>query len=140
MSYATRDDLLRCIDESVLTQLTDDRDAGVVDEDLVEAALVEASALVDGYVGSRYGLPLASAPQILRRFCADLAVCSLYERRIGLPEHWKERCKNAHRFLEQVAKGGIRLGVDDPAGTGPSDVMTVGANAPLFPRTELDRY
>ena len=140
MSYAAKADLLQSIDEAVLIQLTDDIDAGVVDDAVVEAALVEASALVDGYVGSRYALPLATTPDILRRFCVDLALCSLYERRVGLPDHWKERCKNAHRFLEQVAKGAIRLGVDDPAGTGPSDVMTVGANAPLFPRAELDRY
>jgi len=140
MRYADLNDILQRIDGDALIQLTDDTDTGAVDTAVVAGALDEASALIDGYVGSRYRLPLAGEHAILRRFCAELAVCSLYDRRQGRPEQWQERCKTAHRFLEQVAQGKIRLGVDDPAGTGPSDVVTVAAPEPLFPHRELDRY
>ena len=141
MSYATMADIEKWLDADELIQLTDDGDLGVVDTAVVDTALEYASAVIDGYVGTRYTLPLATVPAILVLYCADLAICGLYDRRdTGRPEHWLNRCKSADRFLEMVAAGKISLGVDDPDGTGASDKVEVSGPDQLFPHSELDKY
>ncbi len=141
MSYATITDIKKWLDEDELIQLTDDGDLGIVDTAVVDTALEYSDAVIDGYIGTRYTLPLANVPAVLVLYSVDLAICSLYDRRdTGRPEHWKDRCKNAARFLEMVAAGKISLGVDDPAGTGASDTVEVSGPEQLFPHSELDKY
>lgn len=141
MSYCTADDILKWIESSELVQLTDDGDLGVVNDTVVGNAIEYASAVIDGYLGARYTLPLATVPVILKTYCTDIAICALYDRRpAGRPEHWQDRCKNADRFLGLVAAGKISLGAADPAGTGESDTAVVDAADPIFSREELERY
>jgi len=141
MSYATVADIKKWLDEDELIQLTDDGDQGVIDEAVVTEAIAYAQDIIDGYLGTRYTLPLAQEPTILTRFCADLAVCALYDRRpTGRPEHWQKRCENSHRFLNLVATGKISLGVSDPEGSGSREQAKVDAPDRLFPHSELDKY
>ena len=141
MSYATADDIRKWLDEDELIQLTDDDDTGSVDAAVVQNALDYATAAVDGYVGTRYSLPLSVVPPILVYYCADLAICALYDRRdTGRPEHWQARCRNADRFLGMVAAGKISLGTADPAGTGAADKVDVAGPNQIFPHSELDKY
>ena len=63
-------------------------------------------------------MPLSPVPDIVRAYCADLAVYELYSRsQGGMPEDRRERYRDAIRFLERVAAGTISLGAQDPDGS-----------------------
>jgi len=141
VSYATIDDIRQWLDDDELIQLTDDNDTGAIDTGIVANAIAYADSVIDGYIGTRYKLPLATVPRILTNYCADIAICALYDRRpTGRPEHWRDRCRNADRFLSMVASGKISLGASDPEGTGPAGRVEVSGPDRVFPHTELDRY
>lgn len=113
-AYATVQDVRDRVDERTLESLTDDAGSGQVDDAVVQKALEDASGEIDGYLGARYALPLAPVPAIILAQCVALAVHQLYGRRRDVPDHVESRRREAIRFLEQVAKGGITLGATDP--------------------------
>lgn len=140
MSYATLTDIRKWLDEDVLIQLTDDGDAGVMDTEVIAAALADANAVVDGYLGARHALPLASPPAILAKLEADIAIVMLYNRRNGPPEHWQRQHDNAIAFLQKVNEGKITLGPSDPAGTGAADTVETSSEDAVFNRDTLGNY
>ena len=117
MSYSTKADILEQMDEDVLIQLTDDLDAGEVDEDMVTRAIDDADSEIDSYCGVRHVVPFVTVPNRVRKLSVDIAIYNLYARRKGAPEDRKARYENAIRFLKDVAKGIATLGEDDPDAT-----------------------
>jgi len=141
MSYATVTDLRQWIDEDILIQLTDDANTGSTDTDVVDTILAAASLQIDGYLGGRYSLPLATVPPILGKLCVDIAGWLLYARRnAGVPEHWQKLYDNAIAFLGKVAVGKITLGADDPIKAAGSDQATVTGEVRRFSRTGLEDW
>jgi len=116
LAYCTIDEISNQVEEARLVQLTDDEGTGAVAEDRITQAVADADNEIDGYLGLRMELPLASVPDSLRRISTDIAVYNLYSRRDRIPEHRAERYRNAVRFLEGVAAGKISLGSADPDG------------------------
>lgn len=131
MAYSTKDDILEQIDEDVLIQLTDDDDAGLVDDVIVAAAIAGADALIDGYCGKRYSVPFTTVPDLANKFSVDIAIYNLYGRRKGAPEDVRNRFKDAVDFLKGVASGANSLGENDPEGS--------TANAPEMATTNPER-
>jgi phage gp36-like protein len=120
VAYCTLAEIKAQIDERDLIMLTDDAAAGAVDEEIVAAAIADADEEIDGYVGSRHRVPLSPVPGIIRKQSVDIALYNLHARRKrDIPELRQKRYDNAIRFLEQVAKGTISLGVHDPEGNPP---------------------
>ena len=115
MAYSTKTDILEQLEEDVLIQLTDDDDAGVVDEDKVTRAIVDADAEIDSYCGTKYDVPFSTVPVMIRKISVDLSICNLYARRQGSPEDRKERCDEAISFLKDISKGIASLGGDGPS-------------------------
>lgn len=70
----------------------------------------EAASLVNGYLATRYALPLASVPGIVKGWCADITRYKLWDERA--PTEVKERYEAALKQLEQLAKGLIALPPD----------------------------
>lgn len=138
MSYADVHDITNQLDDVILVQLTDDKGTGYYDEDVVARAIEDADSEIDGYVGSRYPVPMSPVPPVLRKLSADIAIYNLYSRRQGAPEHRDRRYQDAVRFLESVAKGDVSLGATDPEGNPPAN------DAPRFssenPRREFSRH
>jgi phage gp36-like protein len=100
--------------------LTDDAGSGAVDTSVVDRAIADAGEEIDGYVGSRYPVPLAPVPGIIRKYAVDVAIYNLYSRRpMGAPEHRKARYDAAIKFLMAVGRGDLSLGVNDPGGNPP---------------------
>lgn len=114
MSYCTLDDIKEQIPEDELIQLTDDEDLGVVDTSVTDRAIADADAEIDGYCGKRYGVPISPTPAIIRKVSVDIAIYNLFSRRQGADEDRRTRYKDAIKFLENVAKGVVTLGADDP--------------------------
>lgn len=140
MPYATIADIRKWLDEDVLIQLTDDADTGATNTEVVAAALADANAVVDGYLGARHTLPLASPPAILIKLETDIAIVMLYNRRNGPPEHWQKQYDNAIAFLTRVNEGKITLGPSDPDGTGSADTAEVSKRDAIFTRDTLENW
>jgi phage gp36-like protein len=126
MAYCALTDILDQIDEAILIQLTDDENAGIVEESRVEKAIADADSEINGHIGARYSLPLPDpVPNIVRKFSVDVAIYNLYSRRQSImPDERRERYNAAIRFFEQVAAGKASLGESDPEGS------PAGTNAP----------
>lgn len=116
MSYASLNDLIDRAGPEEIRQIADrDRD-GTPDAAVIEAALLHADNMVNGYVGAKYTLPLASTPQILRSWATSIARYTLH--RNGAPEYVTADYKDAIAALKDVARGLVAL--PDAAGIEPT--------------------
>ena len=112
--YATRDMMVERFGEDELTELTDrDGSAGAIVDEVLNTALADATADIDGYLGGRYPLPLAVVPKMLNRHACDLARYYLYDNRLDKDHPAARRYAAAIRLLEQVAAGRVQLGLND---------------------------
>lgn len=141
MAYALTADLVARFGELEIVQLTDltNYPASVIDEDRVGTAIDDACALIDGYVGQVYRLPLAGcakpptlpggsveyvAPPTLLRIACDLARYYLHDDLAPENEVYR-RYKEALRELEAIAAGKAQLSC--PWGGSPGAL--IGADA-----------
>ncbi|MBZ4022194.1 hypothetical protein CKO11_06955 [Rhodobacter sp. TJ_12] len=137
MTYATLEDLIDRAGEAELRQIADrDRD-GVVDASVIAAALSNADDTINGYIGKKYALPLASVPPIVNGWAVGIARYTLH--RNGAPEHVAQDYKDAITALKDVSRGLITLPVDagaEPPVVSDATVMAVHP-APVFTPTKL---
>ena len=121
--YATVTMLAARMPEPQLLQLADDtrQAAGLGDPavtPVLEALLEQASREIDGWIGSRYSVPLQDPPELLRDVCARMALYHLYlrSRVAGKAEVMELRERDYARcveFLKSVAAGRASLGVPE---------------------------
>ena len=130
MTYATEADLVLRFGADEIAQISNTGLEGGVDNARVVQVLTDTDALINGYLVSRYAIPLSTVPEVLVPFACDIARCLLAR----LPtDEMKDRKKAALRWLELVAKGDLSLGVD-PEGQQPAE-SGGGAKAVGSPRT-----
>ena len=123
MPYATLANLIERFGELELTQLTDAASPGLIDEAVVTRALADAEAVVDGHLGGRYTLPLASVPPVLTGAVCDLARARLYKD--AMPEVVKQRHEDALKYLTLLGQGKITLGaVPEPVSTSDARIVS----------------
>lgn len=118
MAYVTLAQLIDRFGEQMLISLTDrGTDAlGVIDTDVVDRALAETDALIDGYLARRYALPLSVAQPMLVGVAGAITIYTLhiYEA----PPKIEADYKDAIRTLTAIAQGTITLtaaGVEPPS-------------------------
>lgn len=117
-AYATLSDLIERAGEDEILQVADrDRD-GVADPDVIENAIVTAGSEIEGYISTRYGLPLPAVPELIRTWAVSIARYHLHLN--GAPDHVVRDWKAAMDALRDVAAGKINLPFDD-ASQKPSD-------------------
>ncbi len=113
--YAQVDDFVVRIGEDESIELTDREMLGVVGEEVLLVALADSSSQIDGYLSGRYKLPLATVPQNLVRICCDLARYHLTSKSsVTMTEEVENRYKFCLKELEQISKGVVVLGLDEP--------------------------
>jgi len=113
--YITVSDL--GIPEEVLIRLTDDEGAGSVNTTRAEAAIASAQALVDAALTRLYDLPLADAPELIKKLTSDLTVYNMYLRLGSMPAEVRAAYADSVSVLDKIASGAlIPLGVS-PAQT-----------------------
>lgn len=112
MAYSSITDIIKAIPESNLIQLTDDANSGTVDNSIVDAAIAEADATINGFLQERYPVPLLPVPELIKSISVDLAVFKLYTRRFEMetPEGIRDRYKNAIKLLEMIQNGKVVIG------------------------------
>lgn len=72
-----------------------------------DRAEMSAAATIDGYIGARYGLPLAFVPELVKRWALDITRYALWEERS--PDEVRRRYDEALEQLLLLAKGMITL-------------------------------
>jgi phage gp36-like protein len=170
MSYVTLLQLAELPGALELSQVATDRHAaGIVDAQLMELTLTdgdrsaysaddiaaadqararivqasgESDALIDGYIGKRYRLPLplTQIPTILTTWARAITRYKLHGERISSEpsDPIVRDYKDALRFLQQVAEGKFSLGIEDPEaqGNGPGEVR-IDPGLKVFGREHL---
>ena len=110
MAYSSLTELQNRLSDAELVQLTDDAAQGVINPQVVAAAISEADGVIDSFLRGQTLVPLVNPPALIASISADLALYRLMARR-GLavaPEVLSLKDK-AFALLEQLAKGEIRL-------------------------------
>lgn len=136
--YASVDDFIQRVGEKQAIDLTDRDFLNEVNEEVLNQALVDSSSQIDGYLVSRYQLPLAKVPANLVRICCDLAryrLCGMSD--VTITDDVRERYEDAVAELKLLAKGITALGIEqglesDP--TGDMVVMFAHGNSRVFSR------
>ena len=113
MAYATLDNLLALLPEETLVKLSNDQGgANAVDTDNIDAAIVQADRVIDGYVGVQRTVPLDPVPGLIATISANLAIFNLYRRRNQVPEIWESQYKADLAVLTKISTGQISFGGD----------------------------
>ena len=103
------------------------------DADLFARAITDAGALIDGYLGGRYQLPLSSVPTLVTNLAQVIAIYMAHGS--VAPEKIRKDYDDALRQLQAIANGTMVLtGVDgvEAEGTESNEVLT---NEPARPLT-----
>lgn len=111
MAYCTLSDLTTRYGEREILQLSDRSNSGEIDTDVVNGAIVDASALIDGYLADGgYSLPLGSTPQVIRHHCCQIVRYLLYDDL--RPETVEDNWQSSIHYLERLADGRSKLSSD----------------------------
>lgn len=112
MGYATKQNMIDRFDQAELIQLTDRGTpaTGAIVDAVLNSALADADAEIDGYLVGSHALPLPSVPRNLVMLACDLARYKLYDDRAT--EHVRQRYDDAVKYLVRVGKGELALSLD----------------------------
>lgn len=112
--YLTAQDLEQAFSEKTLIELTNDSSRATdIDYERLTAAMQQATETVDGYLRSRYLLPLETVPTLVRHIALQIARYWLYSRRPEgkLPDNVKETYSQALKDLSAIQNGKLHLGL-----------------------------
>ena len=144
MSYSTKEEVREMLKDDALNAIIGDTfiEDPVEREELVapiiEGAIADADAEIDGYLAKRYAVPLSPAPKVINKFSKDIAVYNLFSR-IGIDERtYLNRYNAAIKFFELVADGKVSIGTeaDDPASAAATG-FSAKSNTRLFTRGSM---
>ena len=133
MTYATQAQLSDRYGDELLIRLTD-RGAtatGAIDTAVIDRALADTDATIDGYLAARYALPLAATPELI----VDLAqAIAIYKLHVFDPDPKIEAdYREAMKTLRDIGQGVVRLTVAgvDADGTGASGARITDRDRPF---------
>jgi phage gp36-like protein len=121
MAYTTLQALTDRFGERLLIDQTDRATpaAGVIDTEVVDRALADTDAVIDGYLAGRYRLPMDVTPPLVADLAASIAI---YKLHVYAPDpKIDEDYKQAMKMLGQIATGVVQLsvaGVEAPSSGG----------------------
>lgn len=145
--YCTAEEVLSMIKEDMRNVIIGDEyieDEQERDEKILilcESAVEDASAEIDGYLAKRYSVPFTKAPQVIHKFAKDIAVYNLVSRK-GIDESEREktylnRYNAAIKFLLEVAKGIISIGIEDESSQTAADGFKMNSSDRIFSRKSM---
>lgn len=135
MPYASLDLLIERYGERMLVQLTDRASpatGGVVAE-VVDRALADTDAAIDGRLLGRYRLPLAATPPLLVDLAIAIAIHKLHVSTV--PTKIEQDYRDAIATLNQIAKGEVKLPVAgiEPPSSGAAGVVAIDRERDFTP-------
>lgn len=109
---------------------------GAVDADLASDDLAAASAEIDGYLASRYAVPVTAGASLilLKNLCLDLASDLAWLRTSGteIPKDVTRRVDEARKRLKEYAEGSLRLPDAQENASGAGSAVIVKTSDPVF--------
>lgn len=133
MTYATLAGLLDRYGEAVIIGVTDRAEppAGVVDQGVVDRALVGTDAVIDASLAMRYRLPLTQVPPVVADIALSIAIYKLH--RFAVDQKIKDEYDQALKDLADIAAGRKKLDLAglEPASSGAGGVVTTDRVRPL---------
>lgn len=137
MAYCTVQELTDRYSARMLLDLSDRGAAPAeeIDATLIDRAIADADALIDGYLKVRYALPLASVPRLVKDLSIRISI--YYAHAHVASEKIREDYKDALRTLGEISRGLLQLDVDgiEPAPSGSAEVRTNEPERPLSAAT-----
>ena len=141
MAYCTAAEVLDMLKEDLLNVIIGDNYIENEDEriqaitPIVEQAIADADAEIDGYLAKRYKVPFEKTPQVINKFAKDIALYNMVSRK-GVDENDREktyltRYNAAIAFLTKVAEGRISIGVSE---NNTEDAARIGFSMSNSPR------
>lgn len=134
MAYCTLQELIDRYSRRMLVDASDRGDdaTGEIDEALIDRAIADADAAIDGFLKVRYRLPLTSVPDLVRDLSLQIAIYKAHAHVVT--DKIRDDYKYALKTLEQISQGTVRLDIEgaEPAASGASEVRT---NQPERPMT-----
>jgi phage gp36-like protein len=112
VAYCTQADLEATIGAERLAELSDfERAGGGVNAARVEAACVDASALIDSYAAKHFAVPFATPSAVIRRMAIRLALYDLIEQRPNGPTEAQLAEQTIRlQWLQELAAGKVHPG------------------------------
>lgn len=148
MGYSTRAEVREMIKDDALNAIIGDtfiEDPAKKEElagPVIDTAVRDADAEIDGYLAKRYPVPLSPVPKVINKFSKDIAVYNLFSR-IGIDEGtdqktYLNRYNAAVKFLTLVAEGKVSLGAEaEGPATAAAAGFTVKSSPRLFSRDRM---
>ena len=141
MAYCTAAEVLDMLKEDMLNVIIGDNYIENEDEriqaitPIVEQAIADADAEIDGYLAKRYKVPFEKTPQVINKFAKDIALYNMVSRK-GVDENDRDktyltRYNAAIAFLTKVAEGRISIGVSE---NNTEDAARIGFSMSNSPR------
>jgi phage gp36-like protein len=109
MLYCSKQGLIDRFSLNELIQLTDRDSLGIINDDVLNRAIEDASTEMDAYL-SRFNFTADTLPKSLKPLACDIARYRLYDE--APTEHVTNRYNNAIKFLKAVNKGEITIGTN----------------------------
>lgn len=114
MTYCTRADLEARFGAREIADLLDTEPNGTEDTGRLDGALADADALIDGYLATRYAVPIpAPVPPIVVGIACDLARLRLWDD--NAPEEVRKRYDDAIKLLRDMSAGKASIPGASPA-------------------------
>lgn len=113
MPYTTEAELIERYGEEELVQLSSDTNS--IDSAVIDAAITDAGAEINGYLQGKYTLPLSETPDVIAKLARVLAYISLNRRRNIYTDEIKDLQRWATNLLDKIAKDTIKLPIDTSA-------------------------
>uniref|UniRef100_A4WS43 DUF1320 domain-containing protein n=1 Tax=Cereibacter sphaeroides (strain ATCC 17025 / ATH 2.4.3) TaxID=349102 RepID=A4WS43_CERS5 len=133
MTYVTLSDLTARYGESLLVSLTDRGEIalGTIQAEVVDRAVADTGAVIEGYLSGRYALPLAAPQPLLTDVAVAIAVWKLHT--FAPDPKIEADYKGAMATLREIAAGTIRLAAAgvEAAGTGTSGALVTDRERPF---------
>lgn len=121
MSYCTVNEVESMIKDDMIAQLLGD---GYIENQeekkqrmrpVIENAVEDAEAEIDGYLNKRYPVPLKIVPGVINKFAKDITIYNLMAR-TGIDEGEREktflnRYRDAIKYLTLVSEGKADIGI-----------------------------
>jgi len=110
MPYSTKADLIRQYGAELIKQLADRDNSGDADNELIDGAIAQADAMIDGYLRIGYSVPLATAPDEIKAASMAIAFYKLWtsER----PLHVRQDFEDTRAYLRDLSLG--KASLSDP--------------------------
>lgn len=150
MGYCTVEEVRKMLKDDMLNAIIgnqyieDEQEREVRITPLIEEAILDADAEIDGYLNKRYSTPIIPVPKVAVKFSKDIAVYNLISR-MGIEEGsrektFKDRYDSAIKFLLEVSKGNVEIGLQGRDGglmEQPAGDYRVKSNRRLFSRNTM---